>query len=185
MPPCFPGVITNTAPPSISPTSGGVPIYVFTSNGNWSPCQASIDRYEYAWYVNGNLASSGASWYSVTSPGVPVWSSVRACSDEYGCSAWANSNVGTYQASCSPGPPWNINAPIISPTSGSVPITVSTNTGGWATCPEAEVTSYNVLWYVNGSAVASNVFSYTVTTPNVGVFSSVQACDNLAAARRG
>jgi len=107
---CVTGIITNTTPPSISPTSGDVPKLVSTTNGGWASCNDAITGYQYQWKRNGNVVASGSSSYTATSSdvGSTIQSSVAAC-NSFGCSSFVDSsNSGNYTNS---GPPPN-HAPV-------------------------------------------------------------------------
>jgi len=80
--------------------------------------------------------------------------------------------------SCADGAITNTAAPQISPTSGEVPIVVSTTTGGWSSC-NSPITGYQYQWRRNGTVVASGSSSYTATSADVGssITSAVAACN--------
>ena len=95
-PPCVIGTIDNTVAPTISP-SGSQPhgTGFSTTNGSWAPCQTTVDYYQYQWKRNGSPIG-GATGTTYTSGGsdisTVIRSSVRACSNEYGCSASVDSS---------------------------------------------------------------------------------------------
>ena len=151
-PPCVVGTIDNTVPPSISP-SGAQPRGTFfaTSTGSWAPCQTTVDYYEYQWKRNGNpIGGATGSGYAASGSdlGSAIRSSVRACSLEYGCSAFVDSSDSATIVNRAPLTPYeNISPDGITTTNASGPFQAKYSD------PDGDSGSLTARIYTSGGAL--------------------------------
>ena len=90
----------SISPPSISPTSGTIPLTVSTTQGSWSSCNQSITEYHYAWSVGGTTSS-----ITIFTAYQGLTSAVEACNAS-GCSGYVgSSNAGYYSSNPVNNPP--------------------------------------------------------------------------------
>lgn len=120
---CVPGIITNNAPPTVSPNPAHTSWTLSTTNGSWSPCRTGIHGYTYQWLRNGHPipgANGSTLWIGAGEVGNVFHSQVAACGDE-GCMSPVTSSNGSTIANWRPDTPGNLSPPSGTMSSSTTP----------------------------------------------------------------